>query len=62
MLTLAEVAFLLNVDNTLLNNDRFGADLSARLDLDFGSYGDSALNCRERRHKRCKPWWQSNRL
>jgi FMN phosphatase YigB (HAD superfamily) len=36
MLTPAKVVFLLDVDNTLLDNDRFGADLSARLDLDFG--------------------------
>ena len=36
MLTSAEVVFLLDVDNTLLDNDRFGADLTARLDHDFG--------------------------
>ena len=28
--------FLLDVDNTLLDNDRFSADLDARLDRDFG--------------------------
>jgi FMN phosphatase YigB (HAD superfamily) len=28
--------FLLDVDNTLLDNDRFSADLDARLDHDFG--------------------------
>jgi len=31
------VAFLLDVDNTLLDNDRFTADVSARLDRDFGT-------------------------
>ena len=36
MLTPAEVVFLLDVDNTLLDNDRFGADLTAHLDHDFG--------------------------
>ena len=36
MLTSAEVVFLLDVDNTLLDNDRFVADLSARLAHDFG--------------------------
>jgi FMN phosphatase YigB (HAD superfamily) len=36
VLTSAEVVFLLDVDNTLLDNDRFIADLSARLDHDFG--------------------------
>ena len=36
MLTSADVIFLIDVDNTLLDNDRFGADLSARLDQDFG--------------------------
>jgi FMN phosphatase YigB (HAD superfamily) len=30
------VVFLLDVDNTLLDNDRFGADLGARLELAFG--------------------------
>ena len=27
---------MIDVDNTLLDNDRFGADLTARLDKDFG--------------------------
>ncbi len=31
-----ETVFLLDVDNTLLDNDRFGADLSAKLDELFG--------------------------
>ncbi|HEY1438929.1 MAG TPA: HAD family hydrolase [Casimicrobiaceae bacterium] len=31
------VVFLLDVDNTLLDNDRFGADLGARLELAFGA-------------------------
>lgn len=30
-------AFLLDVDNTLLDNDRFARDLSARLEQDFGA-------------------------
>ena len=30
------VVFLFDVDNTLLDNDRFGADLGARLEHDFG--------------------------
>src|ERR1700691_2755997 len=29
--------FLLDVDNTLLDNDRFAADLGARLELHFGA-------------------------
>ncbi len=33
----SSVMFLLDVDNTLLDNDRFVADLSARLDQSFGS-------------------------
>lgn len=37
MLETSEVVFLLDVDNTLLDNDRFGADLSARLERDFGA-------------------------
>ena len=39
MLTQAEgdVVFLLDVDNTLLDNDRFGADLGARLEQAFGA-------------------------
>lgn len=36
MLSPAQVVFLLDVDNTLLDNDRFAADLTARLDHDFG--------------------------
>jgi FMN phosphatase YigB (HAD superfamily) len=36
MLTSVEVVFLLDVDNTLLDNDRFGADLTAHLDHEFG--------------------------
>ncbi|PMQ03546.1 hypothetical protein DyAD56_18920 [Dyella sp. AD56] len=36
MLTTRPLVFLLNVDNTLLDNDRFAADLAARLDCDFG--------------------------
>lgn len=36
MLTQAKVMFLCDVDNTLLDNDRFAADLTARLDEDFG--------------------------
>ena len=39
MLTPAPVVFLLDVDNTLLDNDRFGADLSARLEQGFGAAG-----------------------
>ena len=37
MLSEGEVVFLLDVDNTLLDNDRFGADLSARLEQAFGA-------------------------
>jgi FMN phosphatase YigB (HAD superfamily) len=33
------VIFLLDVDNTLLDNDRFGADLGRRLELAFGAGG-----------------------
>lgn len=36
MLTQVKVMFLCDVDNTLLDNDRFAADLTARLDDDFG--------------------------
>jgi len=36
VLSPAQVVFLLDVDNTLLDNDRFAADLTARLDDDFG--------------------------
>ncbi len=32
-----DVVFLLDVDNTLLDNDRFGADLGARLEHSFGA-------------------------
>lgn len=35
----ADVVFLLDVDNTLLDNDRFSADLDARLERDFGVDG-----------------------
>ena len=35
----AGVVFLLDVDNTLLDNDAFTADLSARLERDFGTAG-----------------------
>jgi FMN phosphatase YigB (HAD superfamily) len=31
-----DTVFLLDVDNTLLDNDRFGADLGKRLESDFG--------------------------
>ena len=36
---MSEVVFLLDVDNTLLDNDRFNADLSLRLEQDFGAAG-----------------------
>ncbi len=32
-----DTVFLLDVDNTLLDNDRFGADLGNRLESDFGA-------------------------
>jgi len=32
----SEVVFLLDVDNTLLDNDRFGAELGAKLEQSFG--------------------------
>ena len=32
-----DTVFLLDVDNTLLDNDRFSADLDARLERDFGA-------------------------
>jgi FMN phosphatase YigB (HAD superfamily) len=32
-----EIVFLLDVDNTLLDNDRFAADLGAQLELEFGA-------------------------
>jgi FMN phosphatase YigB (HAD superfamily) len=37
MLNVGACVFLLDVDNTLLDNDRFGADLRERLTLDFGA-------------------------
>ncbi len=37
MLNSGEVIFLLDVDNTLLDNDRFAADLSDRLEQAFGA-------------------------
>ncbi len=37
MLTAGETVFLLDVDNTLLDNDRFAADLRVRLTQDFGA-------------------------
>ncbi|WP_046972992.1 HAD family hydrolase [Dyella japonica] len=37
MLTATSLVFLLDVDNTLLDNDGFAADLTARLDRDFGA-------------------------
>src|ERR1700724_469105 len=37
MLTGADVVFLLDVDNTLLDNDRFAADLGDRLEQSFGA-------------------------
>ena len=37
MLTAGETVFLLDVDNTLLDNDRFSADLRARLTQGFGA-------------------------
>ena len=37
MLNTGEVIFLLDVDNTLLDNDRFAADLGARLEQSFGA-------------------------
>jgi FMN phosphatase YigB (HAD superfamily) len=37
VLSAGEVIFLLDVDNTLLDNDRFAADLGARLEQSFGA-------------------------
>ena len=37
MLTADDVVFLLDVDNTLLDNDRFAADLGERLETAFGA-------------------------
>lgn len=39
MLAIDSVVFLLDVDNTLLDNDRFGDDLEARLQQTFGAAG-----------------------
>src|SRR5579872_1217443 len=39
MLSPRPLVFLLDVDNTLLDNDRFAADLTAQLDRDFGQKG-----------------------
>ncbi len=39
MLTPVRVVFLFDVDNTLLDNDRFAADLSVRLEQGFGNAG-----------------------
>lgn len=36
MLTPTQTVILIDVDNTLLDNDRFASDLMARLDRDFG--------------------------
>lgn len=38
MLTPNDVVFLLDVDNTLLDNDRFGEDLGDRLEQSFGAF------------------------
>jgi FMN phosphatase YigB (HAD superfamily) len=38
----ADVVFLLDVDNTLLDNDRFKSDLDARIQHDFGPEGRAA--------------------
>lgn len=38
MLTPGDIVFLLDVDNTLLDNDRFGADLGDRLEQSFGAF------------------------
>jgi len=37
VLSAEDVVFLLDVDNTLLDNDRFAADLGERLERDFGA-------------------------
>ena len=37
--TAKEIVFLLDVDNTLFDNDRFGADLGMRLEQGFGAAG-----------------------
>lgn len=38
MLTPGDIVFLLDVDNTLLDNDRFGTDLGDRLEQSFGAF------------------------
>ena len=38
MLTANDVVFFLDVDNTLLDNDRFGKDLGDRLEQSFGAF------------------------
>lgn len=38
MLSANDVVFLLDVDNTLLDNDRFGVDLGDRLEQSFGAF------------------------
>ena len=38
MLSANDVVFLLDVDNTLLDNDRFGEDLGDRLEQSFGAF------------------------
>ena len=38
MLSASDVVFLLDVDNTLLDNDRFGEDLGDRLEQSFGAF------------------------
>ena len=38
MLSVNDVVFLLDVDNTLLDNDRFGVDLGDRLEESFGAF------------------------
>ncbi|MBB3227689.1 FMN phosphatase YigB (HAD superfamily) [Luteibacter sp. Sphag1AF] len=43
-----KLVFLLDIDNTLLDNDRFGADLYARLERDFGTEGRDAYNAIDR--------------
>lgn len=48
MLAGMQVVFLLDVDNTLLDNDRFAADLRAHLERAFGATGrDQYLNIYE---------------
>jgi FMN phosphatase YigB (HAD superfamily) len=38
VLTPNDIIFLLDVDNTLIDNDRFGADLGDRLEQSFGAF------------------------